>query len=456
MSVLTRSALDDSPLADLHALASTLGIDGFRRLRKTELADAILARQGGVDDEAPAAPPARAPRRRRSTAAAAAAKAEAADEAPAPAEPAEVAADADDDAPKTPKPRAPRRSRARKVVEAVADPEPEPEPESDAPVDAALEIDAVEDDDVPAAASLAPSADANYVEGIVELLPNGSGFLRVSPPEPSDADVYISAAQARRCELVTGDRVGGPLRRARRSERHPSLIRVATINGVAADESVSGTRLEELDADFPSTPIPLGEDDPTLAAIGFYAPIGRGSRVVLAGPARSGKTEAIKRLAGVLAAIEDLEVEVLLVGVRPEELREWKESTIATVSGLTFAATADVRAAAVEQAVERARRIAARGGDAALLIDTLDGLHPPVVRRALAAARNVRDGGSLTIIATVEQAIGGETTVVVFDQARVACGQLPAIDPISSGTIRAELLVGLEGYQAIAKARSEL
>jgi transcription termination factor Rho len=73
MSVLTRSALDDSPLADLHALASTLGIDGFRRLRKTELADAILARQGGVDDEAPAAPPARAPRRRRATTSAAAA-----------------------------------------------------------------------------------------------------------------------------------------------------------------------------------------------------------------------------------------------------------------------------------------------------------------------------------------------------------------------------------------------
>ncbi|MEA2370544.1 MAG: transcription termination factor Rho [Solirubrobacteraceae bacterium] len=467
MSVLTRSALDDSPLADLHALASTLGIDGFRRLRKPELADAILARQGGATEEdAPA--PVRAPRRRRSTAAAAAVKAKDADE-PAVAEPAVEEAEAA--LPKAPKPRAPRRSRARKVVEAEVDVKdevaPEPETVVAAPREPAVAGEreaAVAGEREPAAEveedsgseAQAAAADSNYVEGVVELLSNGSGFLRVSPPDPSDGDVYISAAQARRCELVTGDRVGGPLRRARRSERHPSLIRVATINGVAADESVSGTRLEELDADFPSTLIALGEDDPTLAAIGFYAPIGRGSRVVLAGPARSGKTEAIKRLAGVLAGIEDLEVEVLLVGVRPEELREWKESTIATVSGLTFAATADVRAAAVEQAVERARRIAARGGDAALLIDTLDGLHPPVVRRALAAARNVRDGGSLTIIGTAEQAIGGETTVVVFDQARIACGALPAIDPISSGTIRAELLVGLEGYQAIAKARSEL
>ncbi|HEY5197453.1 MAG TPA: Rho termination factor N-terminal domain-containing protein [Solirubrobacteraceae bacterium] len=450
MSVLTRSALDDSPLADLHALASTLGIDGFRRLRKTELADAILARQGGGEDDAPASPPARAPRRRRASSAA---KPEAAADAP-PTESAasgEADAEAEADAPKTPKPRAPRRSRARKVVE--ADAEPEVSAKAEVPVEA--EADA-EVGDASGASPDAPATDSNYVEGIVELLPNGSGFLRVSPPEPSDGDVYISAAQARRCELVTGDRVSGPLRRARRSERHPSLIRVATINGVAADESVSGTRLEELDADFPSTLIALGEDDPTLAAIGFYAPIGRGSRVVLAGPARSGKTEAIKRLAGVLAGIDDLEVEVLLVGVRPEELREWKESTIATVSGLTFAATADARAAAVEQAVERARRVAARGGDAALLIDTLDGLHPPVVRRALAAARNVRDGGSLTIIATAERPIGGETTVVVFDQARVACGTLPAVEPIASGTIRAELLVGLEGYQAIAKARSEL
>jgi transcription termination factor Rho len=454
MSVLTRSALDDSPLADLHALASTLGIDGFRRLRKAELADAILARQGGAEDDGPPAPPARAPRRRRSTTAAAAAKAAAADQAAAaPATDADAGAEVEVevDVPKTPKPRAPRRSRARKVVEADAGPEREVEADVEA-----VAPEAEAGDGSSSSSGQAPAADSNYVEGVVELLPNGSGFLRVSPPDPSDGDVYISAAQARRCELVTGDRVGGPLRRARRSERHPSLIRVATINGVAADESVSGTRLEELDVDFPSTLIQLGEDDPTLAAIGFYAPIGRGSRVVLAGPARSGKTEAIKRLAGVLAGIDDLEVEVLLVGVRPEELREWKESTIATVSGLTFAATADVRAAAVEQAVERARRIAARGGDAALLIDTLDGLHPPVVRRALAAARNVRDGGSLTIIATADQPIGGETTVVVFDQTRVACGALPAVDPITSGTIRAELLVGLEGYQAIAKARSEL
>ncbi len=436
MPVLTRSALDASPLADLHALASTLGIDGFRRLRKADLADAILARQGGEedDDAAVAAPvrPARAPRRRRTAAtastAAAEGKSESADAVDEPAAPADEV---------EPAPRAPRARRASRARREAEEPRPAPPAVDDEPV------------------ASASADESSTVEGVVELLANGSGFLRVSPPDASDDDVYISAAQARRCELVAGDRVGGPVRRARRSERHPSLIRVATINGVAADEAVRGTRLEDLDADFPTVVLPLGDEDPTLAAIGFYAPIGRGSRVILAGAARSGKTEAVKRLAGALAGFEDLELEVLLVGIRPEELSEWKDSSIATVSGLSFAAAAEAQASAVEQAVERGRRIAARGGDAVLLIDTFDGLHSPVARRALAAGRNVRDGGSLTVIATAERPYGGETTVVCFDAARVARGHLPAIDPIASGTLRAELLVGLDGYQAIAKARSK-
>ncbi|MEA2297739.1 MAG: transcription termination factor Rho [Solirubrobacteraceae bacterium] len=449
MPVLTRSALDASPLADLHALASTLGIDGFRRLRKADLADAILERQGGGNEEeetavvepAPPARPARTPRRRRS-AAARTEVAEAAEDRPDVEEPAAAPDSEEPEAEAEPAPRAPR---ARRSSRTRRDAEERP-------------AAAAEDRVLASAATASGSAEGEEsatAEGVVELLANGSGFLRVSPPDQSDDDVYISAAQARRCELVSGDRVGGPVRRARRSERHPSLIRVATINGVAADDAVRGTRLEDLEADFPSLLLPLGDDDPTLAAIGFYAPIGRGSRVVLAGAARSGKTEAVKRLAGALAGIEDLELEVLLVGIRPEELSEWKESAIATVSGLSFASPAESQASAVEQAIERGRRIAARGGDAVLLIDTLEGLHPPVARRALAAARKIREGGSLTVIGTAERPQGGETTVVVFDAARVARGHLPAVDPIASGTVRAELLVGLEGYQAIAKARSK-
>src|SRR5215218_1435433 len=210
MSVLSRSALESSPLADLHAIASELGIDGFRRLRKDDLIERIVAHQGGDDgdgetlteeivDEAAAEPQAR-PRRRRGG-----------------------------------------RGRARADADAVAGPEAEEADEGDEvdEVEADLEGDLVKvEDEVEAEAEeeerqmrrgreragRAPrdgdrgdrgDRGERIVEGVVELLANGSGFVRVSPPEPSDDDVYISAAQVRRCELVSGDRVTGPAREPR-------------------------------------------------------------------------------------------------------------------------------------------------------------------------------------------------------------------------------------------------
>ena len=269
----------------------------------------------------------------------------------------------------------------------------------------------------------------------MELLPNGSGFLRTSPEQTSDDDVYISAAQARRCELVSGDRISGPVRPARRSERHPSLVRIDTINGVPAEEAVVGTRIEDLEVDFPSVALALG-DDPALAAVAAAAPFGLGSRVLIAGPSRSGRSELLRRIAAAIAATEGLEVEILAVGVRPEELSEWKEVPNATASGLSFAASADAQDGAVEQAAERGRRIAVRGGNAVLLIDTLDGLAPAAARRALAAARNLRGAGSLTIVATARAPLGGETTLIGLTGA----GEFQALDGALTGTLRAELL----------------
>jgi transcription termination factor Rho len=104
--------------------------------------------------------------------------------------------------------------------------------------------------------------------------------------------------------------------------------------------------------------------------------------------------------------------------------------------------------------VETARRVAARGGDALVLIDTLDGIPPHVARRALAAARNIVDGGSLTIVATSTAPIGGETTVIAFDPDLTSTGRFPALDLGGSGTMRPELLVGQAGADAIAQARS--
>ena len=397
-TVLDRSELEQSPLADLHLLANELGVDGFRRLRKEELIDAIVARQDG---EAPAAE---------------------AEPAEAEAEPAE----AEEEEPK--KPRRGRRGgrgRGRARTE-----------------DGATDEDAGDEQDEPAGDQVA--------EGTVELLANGSGFIRLSPPEPTDDDVYISAAQVKRCELVSGDRVAGPVRPARRSERFPSLIRVDTINGRPADEVAEGTRFEDLPAAFPSERFELGSDDPTVKAIEWLTPFGKGSRVLVTGPARAGKSEALRRMAAALGALDGVELSLVLAGVRPEEVGE---APVEPVAALSFAASSDAQAQAVEQAIEQGRRVAARGGDAVVLIDTLDGLPPSAARRALAAARNIVDGGSLTVVATAAAPLGGETTVVALDATLAALGRFPALDLAASGVLRPDLLVGEAGADAIAKAR---
>jgi transcription termination factor Rho len=108
----------------------------------------------------------------------------------------------------------------------------------------------------------------------------------------------------------------------------------------------------------------------------------------------------------------------------------------------------------VEQAIDSAKRVCARGGNALVLIDILDGLHPQAVRKALVAARNLRDGGSLTLIATATRPFGGETTVISLDVGLASTGREPILDLVNSSTLRAELLVGEDGAQAIVRARA--
>jgi transcription termination factor Rho len=411
MSVLDRSALEDSPLADLHALASELGIDGFRRLRKADLIEAIIVQQGG--------------------------------------DPAPAKADADAEE----KPKRARRPRRPKKDDVAAD-EDADEAEAEAEAKPARAPRGRSREKAEPAADRAAAAD-KVAEGVVELLGNGSGFLRVNPPDPSDDDVYISAAQVRRCELVSGDRVTGPVRPPRRSERYPSLVRIDTINGKSADEVAEGTHFDDLPAAFPSQRFALGSEDPTLKAIEWLTPLGRGSRAVISGGPRAGKTEALKRLAAALKALDGLELTLVLTGVRPEELTEWKAGDVEPAAALTFAASPDAASQAAERAVETAKRIAARGGDAVVLLDTLDALHPHTARKLLAAARDINDGGSLTVIATAETPVGGETTVIALDPAMTSTGRFPALDLVESGTLRPELLVGEAGADAIAQARAQ-
>lgn len=428
MAVLDRSDLEASPLADLHAIAGQLGLDGYRRLRKADLIDHILAR-GGAEPESAAAEteaqegePAPSTRRRRSSRRRRSAGEEEQEpevEAAAPARRGRAAEEGEQ----------PRRrgGRSRRKAEAEAEEEQE--------------------------AAESRREQERVVEGIIEVLANGSAFLRPEAGLEVEGDVYVSAAQVRRCELDSGDRVSGPIRDPRGSERHPSLVRVESINGEPADAVVGRPKFDSLPAAFPTARLALDSDDPTLKAIEWLTPIGRGSRVSITGAARAGKTEALRALLGALSGRDGLQISLVLAGVRPEEVADWQAHEPAAVA--TLAASADAQGQAVERAVESAKRLAGRGEHVLLAIDSLDGVAPHVARRAIAAARNIVDGGSLTVIATAGRPLGGETTVIALDVLRTSTGRIPALDLLSSGTIKAELLVGEDSAAEIVGERAK-
>jgi transcription termination factor Rho len=471
-AVLERTELEASPLADLHAIADQLGLDGFRRLRKADLIDRILGEQADEDaaqDDAPAdeaesessgraRPRRRGGRSRRS----AAARGETADGEDAQSDGADEPADAVE------APRAKRRGRTRAERASAKDSGAKDSGARDADAPDAGDEGAGAKDSArkPARGSEArgtggrtpkgadDSDGGELAEGVVEVLGNGSAFLRIDPPEPSDGDVYISAAQVRRCELVSGDRVAGPVRTPRRSERYPSLVRIDTINGASADAVSAGVRFDELPVDYPCERLALESKDATLQAIEWLTPFGRGSRVLIVGAARAGKTETLRGIRDAISTRDELEVSLVLSGARPEELAGWQEGASAPLATLSFAASADTQGQAVERAIDAAKRVAARGGHAVLLIDSLDGLHPHAARKALAAARNLREGGSLTVIATATQPFGGESTVIALDVALTSTGAQPILDLAASGTLKPELLVGDDGAKAITQARA--
>jgi transcription termination factor Rho len=436
MSIVDRAALESSPLADLHAMASELSIDGYRRLRKAELIDAILARQEGTDaspDDKPEEPEQ---------------KDERPEELPDAEELAEAVADElkDDEAAGKRRRRGRRGGRGRAGARDDDQAEEGAEPSSE-------DGDGDEREEREERGERAPAEET--IEGVVELVPNGSGFVRIKPGEQSDDDVYISAAQVKRCELLSGDKVTGPRRPPRRSERFASMVRIDTINGRPAEEVADSARFDDLPAAFPSELLPLGAEDPTMAAIELVAPIGKGSRVTITGERGTGKTEALRRLVFSLVGNQDLHLLLVLVGVRPEEISDWEAGPLKPAAALNFAASADAQNQALEPVIDQARRWAARGAHAVVLIDSLDGLHPQAARKALASARRILGGGTLTVIATSAEPVGGETTVIALDASKARAGSFPALDIGGSATMRPELLVGEEGAETLTRTRAQ-
>lgn len=392
MPVLTRRDLESSPLADLHVIASEFGLESYRRLRKDDLIGAILDAQGGE----PEAPAASADERDEPDEIAAPVVAEDVSE--------EAAEPEERDAPRR-RPR--RRSRSRSAAAEGSDPEPRGRPAREERADA----EPADDEEPESDDHISHDEKEEVVAGVLDILANGSGFLRMDPSGQSKGDVYVSPAQIRRCELRPGDEAGGPARPPRRNERHPSLIRVETVNGREAEPAEERPRFEDLTPVFPSERLerPAGLEDIVF---------GKGSRVALYGPSGAGATRTLRAIAATLAERHsDIRVQVVLAGVRPEEVADWREGGLDVVGG-SFDGSPDAHAQAGELAVERAKRGVERGSHVALLIDSLDGLAPAARRRLFGAGRATADGGSLTVIAAIGdsvEAIRWATTTIALE-----------------------------------------
>jgi transcription termination factor Rho len=417
MSVLQRKQLEDSPLADLHAIASELGLEGFRAMRKNDLIGAILRAQGAeedadsataIDEPEPDEVPAEEALERRSEEAEAAAPAEDEPETTAEEEQ-EAAAQTGEAAAESAEAEAEREEAEAEREEAEAEREEAEAEEGEPPAarEEAARAEAAREEAEPEE----PEAPEATVTGVLDILANGSGFLRIDPAGQSRDDVYVAPAQIRRCELRAGDEVGGPVRPPRRNERHPSLVRVERVNGADAEPPEERPWFGDLTPVFPSARLPAPS---SLKA----APFGRGSRVVIAGPPGAGATSLLREIGAQLAELGDITMQVVLVGVRPEEVTDWRGVEGLDIVGGSFERSPDSQAQAAELAVERAKRLAERGRHAALLIDSLDALPPAAKRRVFGAARATEEGGTLTVVATAapgSEALRWATTRIMLE-----------------------------------------
>jgi transcription termination factor Rho len=282
------------------------------------------------------------------------------------------------------------------------------------------------------------------VRGILELTRQRYGFIRLTGLESSDGDVYISAAQVRRCELRPGDEVAGPAREPRRGERHRALVHVDTVNGV---EPLTEERplFDDLAPTLPEKRIPLdgAAADVLTRAVDLLAPLALGQRVLIRAAPRSGRTTLLRGIARAAEA-DDARVICLLIDERPEEATAWREAVPAAEFAIATADLAPVeQLRTAELAVERARRLAELGEDVVMVCDSLSRLayaagDPAEVKRLFGSGRNLAGGGSVSVVASViadasdegeaERAvITTESALVTLDPQLAAAGVHPAL-----------------------------
>ena len=341
------------------------------------------------------------------------------------------------------------------------------------------------------------NSDDKIAEGILEVLPDGYGFLRGDNYLSTPDDVYISPIQIRRFRLDTGDYIKGISRMAKEGERFPSLIFVGEVNGESPEKSYRRKKFDDLTPIYPTERIKL-ETDPkeyAMRMIDLISPIGKGQRGMIVAPPKVGKTTLIKKFANSITKNNpEIELIVLLIDERPEEVTDMKRSINGEVIYSTFDELPEHHVKVAEMVIERSKRLVEQGKDVVILLDsitrlaraynlvipssgrTLSGgldpnaLHKP--KKFFGAARNIANGGSLTILASALIETGSRMDEVIFEEFK-GTGNMevhldrklsekrifPAIDINKSGTRREDLLLNpkeMETVYALRKALNNL
>ena len=336
---------------------------------------------------------------------------------------------------------------------------------------------------------------APVLTGILDILPEGYGFLRTSGYLPGPEDIYVSLSQVRRFSLRKGDTVAGRVRRPKDNEKYFALLEIDSVNGMDVEAARVRPTFDKLTPLFPDDRFRLENGPQSVAEriIDMVAPIGKGQRGMVVSPPKAGKTTILKQIAnGIINSSPDTHVIVLLVDERPEEVTDWQRTVqAAEVVYSTFDKPADQHIQVTELVLERARRLAEMGQDVAILLDSVTrlaraynlaapasgkilsggvdstALYPP--KRFFGAARNIEEGGSLTIIASALVETGSRMDEVIFEEFK-GTGNMelrldrslaekrlfPAINVDASGTRKEELLMPVEELALVVKLRRVL
>ena len=329
--------------------------------------------------------------------------------------------------------------------------------------------------------------------GILEIMDEGYGFLRQVAPYRASGDVYISQSQIRRFGLRTGDTVTGQVRPPKEGERYFGLVRVERINGFDTDRVNGRNRpyFEHLTPVFPEQQVVLETSSSELSTrmVDLFAPIGLGQRGLIVSPPKAGKTTMLKQIAhGVVTNCPEAVLMVALIGERPEEVTDMRRSVDGDVFASTFDENVEEQCRVAELCLDRAKRLVELGKDVVILLDsitrltraynlavptsgrTLSGgidpiaLYPP--KKFFGGARNIEEGGSLTIIATCLVDTGSRMDEVIYEEFK-GTGNMelhldrklaerryfPAIDIVRSGTRREELLYSPEALKQVVLLR---